>query len=61
MFFLEHGTTDTYDRARELCAGCAVRGPCLEVALSDPDAVMVGMWASTTPTERRALRRVRVA
>ena len=52
-------TTDTYDRARELCAGCPVRQECLETALSDQS--LQGMWASTIPKERVAIRRGRVA
>jgi len=43
------------DRARELCAGCAVRQECLEKALADSETV--GLWGGTTPMERRVLRR----
>ena len=42
-------------RAKEICAGCVVRVPCLEFALGRPE--LLGVWAATTPTERVALRR----
>lgn len=57
-FVIPHGAQ--YEpRARELCAGCPVRPECLEVALADSE--LVGMWGGSTPTERRAMRRGRVA
>ena len=42
-------------RAKEICADCVVRSPCLEYALSRPD--LLGIWAATTPNERAAMRR----
>ncbi len=59
VFFLEHGTTDTYDAARDLCALCPVREQCLETALADQSPL--GMWAATTPKERPEMRRGQVA
>jgi len=47
------------DRARELCEGGRVRQECLEVALADSE--LLGLWGGTTPTERKAMRRGRVA
>ena len=42
------------DRAKQVCAGCAVRVPCLEWALaSGQDA---GVWGGTTEDERRVIR-----
>lgn len=42
-------------RAKEICASCVVRGPCLDFALGRPE--LLGVWAATTPTERVAMRR----
>jgi WhiB family redox-sensing transcriptional regulator len=42
-------------RARAICDRCTVSEQCLDFALADPDAV--GVWAGTTGTERRLLRR----
>ena len=44
-----------YDRARALCAGCPVRQECLETALADSE--LLGLWAGTTPDQRKAMRR----
>ena len=41
-------------RARAICAGCTVTAECLDFALADTD--LVGIWASTTGQERRAMR-----
>jgi excisionase family DNA binding protein len=41
--------------AKGLCAGCAVQVPCLEFALGRPE--LLGVWATTTPNERAAMRR----
>jgi len=46
-------------RAKDICAGCVVRTPCLEFALGRPE--LLGVWAATTPTERVAMRRAGVA
>jgi WhiB family transcriptional regulator, redox-sensing transcriptional regulator len=47
------------DRAKQVCAGCTVRTPCLESALASGQEA--GVWGGTTEDERRALRRVRQA
>lgn len=41
--------------ARENCAGCPVAAECLEHALAVPE--LYGIWAATTPRERRRLAR----
>ncbi len=51
------GRLTEYDRS--LCEDCPVRQECLETALDNPD--LAGLWGGTTPGERRALRRGRVA
>jgi WhiB family redox-sensing transcriptional regulator len=43
------------DAARAVCDSCPVRRDCLDLALST-DA-KYGIWAGTTPVERRRLRR----
>jgi len=40
-----------------ICTGCEVRSACLAFALDHPD--LVGIWAATTPDERKQLRRSR--
>lgn len=45
--------------ARAICAGCHMTVACLETALSFPPAYGFGVWAGTTPAERRAMRRAR--
>lgn len=47
------------DRAKQVCAGCSVRTPCLESALASGQEA--GVWGGTTEDERRALRRMRQA
>jgi len=45
--------------AKSICASCSVSKSCLEFALGRPE--ILGVWASTTPNERAALRRARRA
>ena len=40
--------------ARELCATCPSRAPCLAYALADES--LAGVWAGSSARERRALR-----
>jgi WhiB family redox-sensing transcriptional regulator len=47
------------DRAKQVCAGCQVRTPCLEWALASGQEA--GVWGGTSEDERRALRRMRQA
>jgi WhiB family redox-sensing transcriptional regulator len=58
LFFPETGQVPQAAAAKEVCAGCAVRGPCLEAALHGPQAREdhTGIFAGTTARERVALR-----
>lgn len=47
------GKGQSLDRARELCAGCTVREPCLDYALEAD--IRHGVWGGLSPRERRAL------
>ena len=47
------------DAARRICAGCRVRGECLQFALDSGEAH--GIWGGTTPDERRRARRNQLA
>ena len=40
-------------RCREICADCPIRDECLRSALRNSES---GVWAGTTPKQRRALR-----
>ncbi len=44
-------------QAKQICAGCTVRTPCLEWALASGQEA--GVWGGTSEDERRALRRLR--
>jgi WhiB family redox-sensing transcriptional regulator len=52
LFFLEDSGVP-YE-ARKVCALCPVQDECLRFALT---ADVEGIWAGTTPSQRRALRR----
>lgn len=43
------------EEAKALCAACPVRALCLEWAV--PQADLDGIWAATTPPDRRRLRK----
>ncbi len=43
------------ERAKKVCAGCAVRRECLDFALAHDQ--MYGIWGGTTPDDRRRDRR----
>jgi len=45
---------DQIQEARAVCQACPVRLRCLEWALERPD--LEGIWAATTPMERRRIR-----
>ena len=53
------GPKSDYGNIRELCETCPVRPECLEYALADES--LTGLWGGTTDTERRMIRRRRVA
>jgi WhiB family transcriptional regulator, redox-sensing transcriptional regulator len=58
LFFPDTGQVPQAAQAKEVCAGCAVRGPCLEAALHGQQARddHGGIFAGTTARERVALR-----
>jgi WhiB family redox-sensing transcriptional regulator len=58
LFFPEPGQLPQTARAKEVCAGCAVRGPCLDTALHGPLARddRHGIFAGTTARDRTRLR-----
>jgi WhiB family redox-sensing transcriptional regulator len=58
LFFPETGQVPQAAQAKEVCAGCAVRGPCLEAALHGPQARddHSGIFAGTTARDRVGLR-----
>jgi WhiB family transcriptional regulator, redox-sensing transcriptional regulator len=58
LFFPEPGQVPQAAAAKAICAGCAVRGPCLEAALHGPQAHQdhAGIFAGTTASDRVALR-----
>ncbi len=41
--------------ARQVCAACAVKEPCLQYAIESRQAS--GIWGGATPRERRRIRR----
>jgi WhiB family transcriptional regulator, redox-sensing transcriptional regulator len=58
LFFPEPGQVPQAAEAKQVCAGCAVRGPCLEQALHGPQARddHTGIFAGTTARDRVRLR-----
>lgn len=46
---------ESLEPARTVCAGCPVRLPCVDYAVSEPD--LSGVWGGTSPRQRAALRR----
>jgi hypothetical protein len=58
LFFPDTGQVPQAAQAKQVCAGCAVRGPCLQAALHGPQARddHSGIFAGTTARERVALR-----
>ncbi len=61
MFFLEEDQTKINQKklvaTRELCGGCPVSEQCLDFALDN--YIHFGIWAGTTPLQRKAMRRER--
>jgi WhiB family redox-sensing transcriptional regulator len=41
------------DRARKICGDCWIKSDCLEYALKEPN--LEGIWAGTTPLDRKRL------
>ena len=52
LFFPGRG--ESAEPARQICAGCPVRQPCLDYALSH--GIVHGIWGGLTERDRRALR-----
>jgi WhiB family redox-sensing transcriptional regulator len=52
LFFPERG--ESAEPARQVCAACPVRQPCLEYAISN--RITHGIWGGLSERERRALR-----
>ena len=52
MFFPGRG--ETAGPARQVCAACPVRQPCLDYAITN--RITYGIWGGLTERERRALR-----
>ena len=52
VFFPERGETAT--PARQVCAACPVRQPCLDYAISH--GIVHGIWGGLAERDRRALR-----
>ena len=53
------GRGGSAEPARQICAGCPVRQPCLDYALSH--AIVHGIWGGLTERDRRPLRVHRTA
>ncbi|HEX8134246.1 MAG TPA: WhiB family transcriptional regulator, partial [Actinomycetes bacterium] len=58
LFFPETGQVPQAAQAKAVCAGCAVRGPCLQATLHGPQARddHTGIFAGTTARQRVRLR-----
>jgi WhiB family transcriptional regulator, redox-sensing transcriptional regulator len=58
LFFPDPGQAPQAAAAKAICAGCTVRGPCLEAALQGPQARddHTGIFAGTTASDRVRLR-----
>jgi WhiB family redox-sensing transcriptional regulator len=52
LFFPDRG--ESAEPARQICAGCQVRQPCLDYALSR--GIVHGIWGGLSERNRRALR-----
>jgi WhiB family redox-sensing transcriptional regulator len=55
LFFGERGWSSA--PAKQVCASCPVRQPCLDYALELGDLDAQGLWGGTSQRERRAMRR----
>lgn len=56
IFFPDQG--GDYEVAKEVCAGCPVKEPCLEFALAGGEKY--GIWGGMSERQRRRLRRERL-
>ncbi|MFB8027313.1 MULTISPECIES: WhiB family transcriptional regulator [unclassified Streptomyces] len=58
LFTHEPGDTegDRATEARTVCSACTLAPTCLKWALANPDQTPTGIWAGTSPLQRRILR-----
>jgi WhiB family redox-sensing transcriptional regulator len=63
VFYLEQGEKAANSMrlraARQICNGCSVRRECLQYALDN--RIGTGIWAGTTPSQRKRLRSERAS
>lgn len=57
IFFPERGEVPF--EARAICDVCPVHDECLTFALDFPEGTLLGVWAGTSPKQRRNMRRKR--
>ncbi len=57
LFFPDRGGMATVNEAKAVCAGCTVRGQCLEYALAHSEKH--GVWGGMSERERRRIRQRR--
>lgn len=55
LFFSDSGPDQA--EAADLCRTCPLKTQCLAYALDHPKETEFGVWAATTPEQRRTLRR----
>lgn len=55
-FFPRTGERRVTLEAKALCGRCPVRRECLDFAMTDPCARHHGIWAGTTPLDRKRQR-----
>lgn len=56
LFFPDETDIGTINAAKAICAACPVQDECLSYAIETNQSQ--GIWAGTTPKERRRLRRL---
>ena len=59
--FYPDGRGGNFAAAKRICRSCPVAATCLEVALATPPTDDWGIWAATSPRQRREIRRARNA
>ena len=61
IFFLERAAGVPNREAKAVCAGCPVRGECLEYAMAHPDTCRYGVWGGLGTSDLRRLHQARKA
>lgn len=51
-----HARMNALAKAKRACSGCPIVQGCLKWALANPDLTRTGVWAATTPRDRKDLR-----